>query len=76
MSNQAAWISVDDQLPELHQDVLWVASEMTGHCEFYSRRIFAGRYQGNDQGVAEFSIPGLQLFGTHWMPLPDPPEVK
>lgn len=74
LPHPSPWISVDERLPKRNQEVLWIADVMTGMHEHYSRRIFAGRYQGNEQGLAEFSFPGFQCTGTHWMALPDLPE--
>ena len=74
------WISVNERLPELYQNVLVHYNDL--HC--VEPHNFAVAYRQN--GTDEF-IPGkhiwhvdsspLELDGsdvTHWMPLPEPPK--
>jgi hypothetical protein len=69
------WISVDDEMPEAGDNVLLAldiyCSEgragywaTTGH---YSK---GGDCWGNTSGSLLGEVP------THWMPLPDPPELS
>lgn len=69
------WISCEDELPELNQKVLFVAKAEHG-LKYMDGEIFAGKYDGNDFDVPMFSMPGVGIQGTHWMPLPDPPKIK
>ena len=62
------WISVKDRLPETHENVLF--------CEDGNVRI--GYYLGAtySKRVATFRDlrSAFSFCGTHWMPLPEPPE--
>ena len=67
------WISVDERLPDDYGDVLcWYVDAATGegHCGF-------GCCEPDPQtGEREWDIAGVFDQPTHWMPLPEPPEVK
>jgi len=60
----SAWISVKDALPEQMEQVL---------VHFSSGKIRISEITGI-YGNA-FSFEGIYGPGTHWMPLPEPPEV-
>ena len=66
------WISVEERLPEHEDDVLL-------YVEDYGSWITLGRKSGDGWYVNEAAEGGgpkpLDRF-THWMPLPEPPEVK
>lgn len=66
------WVSIDERLPDkegyyvvFHQ---WHVQDVNRHCEF----------TGTSADVTWYSE--LSGFGddavTHWLPLPEPPEVK
>ncbi len=62
------WISVKDGLPAFDVDV-WVALDRSRHTWWFD----IGVYDENRGWVnAEYR----KLAVTHWMPLPNPPEVK
>jgi hypothetical protein len=63
------WIPVSERLPEPFVPVLaWFASPVTRKLKYaeVTHRGLAGDWQHSQQ----FDKP------THWMPLPEPPEVK
>lgn len=70
---QPKWISVDDELPEIRKDVLCFKVSGTVLVDF---RCFDVRSLSNSALFYRES----ELYGgglvTHWMPLPQPPEVK
>ena len=70
LREQPRWISVEERLPEKYTIVLCYKDGQ--------RRL--GYYIGAEygKGVAAFRHPKDQwAFGvTHWMPLPEPPEVE
>lgn len=55
------WISVKESLPEKHRRVLGV----------YCMGVFEMYYDGKYWRIDEMSFDTV----THWMPLPEPPEV-
>jgi hypothetical protein len=55
------WISVDERLPEIYQDVLWSDGRSIG-MDF---RTFDGKWCDGDCHEP-----------THWQPLPEPPKMK
>ena len=61
------WIPVSERLPELDQDVLAAVEGdiVTGHF-----------YQQFDGEIYFDSEEDAMLIATHWMPLPEPPEVQ
>ena len=62
------WIPVSERLPELDQDVLAIVEGdiVTGH--FYQQWDGEIYFSSDDEGA--------MMVATHWMPLPNPPEVK
>lgn len=65
LNNRLQWISVDDRLPELDQDVLSVDK---------SGRVYNSTWRGN-----HFKCVGLVWEHdnvTHWMPFPEPPTQE
>ena len=64
------WIPVEERLPEEFATVLVVISTPSGsHVSFMSRHSQDGFWQHADGDIDEINV-------THWMPLPEPPEVK
>lgn len=78
------WISVEDRLPEpLHRDVLmYIPSERDyilvdhgvimgykGSGSGWMSHMFDDEFYGGKGGYEDGEV-------THWMPLPDPPEVN
>lgn len=63
--NETNWISVEERLPEVN-----VA------CLVYNK--YYGPMVGWRVDGERFRIPGSRFpdHPTHWMPLPDPPEVE
>ena len=59
----ARWIPVEERLPKRGEFVI-VAKESGAVCE--------SRHDGN----GEFYMHESRLYPSHWMPLPEPPEVK
>jgi predicted RNA-binding Zn-ribbon protein involved in translation (DUF1610 family) len=68
------WIAVDEQWPKHGSDVL-VAYKAGEHV-----LLGVGEFDGttvNDDGATVPYFKGIGGFeATHWMPLPEPPEVK
>lgn len=62
------WISVDDRLPEMGERVM-VCHAVDGWVGTGARKL-TGAYLHWDEDGEELNDP------THWMPLPEPPEVK
>lgn len=61
---QSEWISVEDRLPEMYEDVLCYAD---GH-SFYVDFICSDGKWCDDESYTNRV--------THWMPLPEPPKMK
>jgi hypothetical protein len=68
------WIAVSEQWPEHLSDVL-----VTYKCGNYIR-LGVGEFDGTVVNAEGITIPYFKGLGgfevTHWMPLPEPPEVK
>lgn len=60
------WISVEDQVPKRYKDVLIFMTE--------GRWISVVSF--TPRGWERAGVNGYLYGVTHWMPLPDPPEVK
>jgi len=75
MKMNMEWISVKDSVPELGQIVAFVIKS-TDAC--YHSRVLGGRYRGKCiiTGSHNFSVPGFECAGSHWMPLPDAPVQR
>ena len=71
------WISVDDRLPEDGDVVLefgtW-CGEIDGKCEFPVIEV-CSIYNGMYECSGDYYSCWLEDV-THWMPLPNPPEVE
>lgn len=61
-ANQSKWISVEDELPEENQTVLWLS---------VFGRIISDSYQQYTNKPKEW----FQINFTHWQPLPNPPTT-
>ena len=61
------WISVKDRLPEFHVDILFYAGKKDGTLKgrFYRK---SHKFISNGNKFHKVDV-------THWMPLPEPPEV-
>jgi hypothetical protein len=57
------WISVDDRLPEQYSVAIVFDGEWVGEAEYDGKRF----HWSSDEDIA---------FATHWMPLPEPPEMN
>lgn len=77
------WISVNDRLPELHDEEF--LDEVTGESVRYKESkpvlIWLGKGGFMDIGIYEksdaiddFCYQGVQATVTYWMPLPEPPK--
>ena len=63
-----AWIPVEERLPEENVEVLVSVDENSDDCGYH-----VCLYRGDEWVRSESGY----IFGvTHWMPLPEPPEVK
>ena len=72
--DEPRWIPIEEQWPKHLSDVL-----VAYKCGKYVR-IGVGEFDGttvNDEGITIPYFKGIGGFEvTHWMPLPEPPEVK
>ena len=59
----AKWISVEDRLPEVGQEVLAIKNDR-GYCVVMYSDTYKGFFGG------QFPVNGV----THWMPLQEPPK--
>lgn len=71
-----SWISVKDRLPNLYHMVLVTGRNSVGG----SFGVIKGSYDGDEAGwyrddVAQYANSREDVI-THWMPLPESPEVK
>lgn len=67
MSDKGEWISVEDELPDDAYPVLVYIKLWEGQYDILMGYFDGGWYSMNDNMI----FSGV----THWMPLPDPPEV-
>ena len=61
---QEQWIDVKDGLPETEEEVLVLTVSKTGNVNVDKGYLLNGRFVHRGSAVV-----------THWMPLPEPPEV-
>ena len=67
LESERRWIPVSESLPELNQDVVALVDDY----------IVAGSFYHDWEHGIYFSDGGSALLvATHWMPLPEPPEVE
>jgi len=62
------WTPVSEGLPELDQDVFAVVDGELDRGHFYQ--------QWDGEVFFSSDEKGAMMVATHWMPLPEPPEVK
>lgn len=67
------WISVSDEMPEDRQDVLFVVDCKGPKYDHLHGRVLGGKYIGGQHGY--FSIPGMGVAASYWMPSPPPPAA-
>ena len=72
-SAQPKWISVDERLPERYTPVLGGIKKDGTETYIEHVVIFDGSWWAKDTGVYYDDVGGMV---THWMPLPEPPEVE
>jgi chromosome condensin MukBEF ATPase and DNA-binding subunit MukB len=70
---QPGWISVDERMPDEGQSVAFVVSSASPTFAYLNGRVLGG-YFGHVARHPTFSVPGLGLRASHWMPLPTPPH--
>lgn len=69
----AGWISVDERLPEPGQNVAFVVrASSDGAFRLLDGRVLGGRFLPGEG----FSVPGLCVDASHWMPIPAPPASE
>jgi hypothetical protein len=74
MKGEMQWISVKDRLPEIGDAVLTCN---TGGISSDEREPLIGFIEEKDKKwYRPWVVPSQELTPTHWMPFPDPPEVK
>jgi hypothetical protein len=71
---QPVWISVDEQMPNEGQSVAFVVSSASPTFAYLNGRVLGG-YFGHVARHPTFSVPGLGLHASHWMPLPEAPAA-
>ena len=68
LREQPRWISVEERLPEKDKDVMCYSNKNGGHMFFGYRGWISGEWmEGGSLHIGDV---------THWMPLPDAPEVE
>lgn len=65
---QPKWIGVEQRLPE---DDAYYLVYLKGYCE---NRV--ARYDGDGEWADQYDDHDITRFVTHWMPLPQAPEVE
>ena len=71
------WISVKDKLPEFNKEVLVMKTNGFGLGEFISKTEFGESFRkARDCGGLEWFTDYTDMkFITHWIPLPEKPNV-
>lgn len=64
------WISVEDRLPEVAQDILFVGSQIDVKIGGYFPNHMRNYPWEQSEPSDRFQLHEV----THWMPLPDPPD--
>jgi hypothetical protein len=67
------WISVEDEMPEIRQDVLIADSLKQVKAGYFSNDCLGVKYWHTAE--RRYCLNRGLTRVTHWMPLPDPPEV-
>lgn len=62
------WISVDDRLPDIYEEVLVYADSEVRYCKYIANKFVFEAYSSYGDCDDEY------FNATHWMPLPSPPE--
>jgi hypothetical protein len=70
LSPSLPWLNVEQNKPEQYQDVIFIVESDN---DFYNGRILGGRYQGNQYGYHDFSVPGHEFSAKLWQPSPKKP---
>lgn len=77
---RSEWISVNDRLPEVNTAVLIYANKKVYTARRYiclSAEWWSVNNRGNTDMEPGTKVPSVKAKGiTHWMPLPEPPEVQ
>ncbi len=69
------WIDIKEKQPEKYQEVIFVA-KASGNWEYMNGKPFIGKFQGySERWGGEFSIPGIGMEGTLWLPLSVLPPI-
>lgn len=69
------WISVEKALPADGQTVAFVVDCKSEILGYLHGRVLGG-YFSYIGPYPTFSVPGLGLSASHWMPLPNPPQLR
>ncbi len=69
------WISIKDRLPEEVKLVL-VSNNESKHKEDHWVCCGQINYSGGWFNQFQDSISDIQIYPTHWMPLPEPPKTN
>lgn len=67
------WISVETALPADGQTVAFVVDCKSATFGYLHGRVLGGYFSWVGQ-MPTFSVPGLGLSASHWLPLPEPPK--
>ncbi|MDQ2139544.1 DUF551 domain-containing protein [Alcaligenaceae bacterium B3P038] len=68
------WISVEDRLPNDQDIVAFVVATGNNSFDYLNGRVLGGRFFAGRLGG--FSVPGLTIWASHWMPLPTAPTQE
>lgn len=67
----SAWVSVAERLPDEDQSVAFVVSCKNPNWDDLNGKVLGGTYRAGKFGG--FTVPGLTIGASHWMPLPAAP---